>query len=107
MIKTLLPEQRELLSAVKNDAQLKKRLADFKAVLERNEAMTEFDPVVFESIIEKIIIGEVDEQGKKDPYKITFVFKTGYTSEADAPPPKKTGSAIAFDSDCLFASSCR
>ena len=39
--------------------------------------MTEFDPVVFESIIEKVIIGEVDEQDNKNPYKITFVFKTG------------------------------
>jgi len=84
-------EQKELSSAVKNDSQLKKRLAEFKAVLERNEAMTEFDPVVFESIIEKIIIGEIDEQGNKDPYKIIFVFKTGYTSESDAPPPKKAG----------------
>jgi len=38
-----------------------------------------------------VIIGELDEPGNKDPYKITFVFKTGYTSEADAPPPKKAG----------------
>jgi len=84
-------EQKELSSAVKNDSQLKKRLAEFKAVLERNKAMTKFDPVVFESMVEKVIIGEVDDEGNKDPYKITFVFKTGYTSEADAPPPKKAG----------------
>jgi DNA invertase Pin-like site-specific DNA recombinase len=84
-------EQSELLSAVKNDTQLKKRLSEFKVVLEQNEAMHEFDPAVFENMIEKIIIGEVDEQGNKNPYKITFVFKTGYTSDADAPPPKKAG----------------
>jgi len=90
-LETADQEQSELLSAVKNDTQLKKRLAEFKAVLERNEAMIEFDPVVFESIIEKVIIGEVDDKGNKDPYKITFVFKTGYTSESNAPPPKKAG----------------
>jgi len=84
-------EQSELLSAVRNDSLLKKRLADFKAVLEQNKAMTEFDPVVFESMIEKVIIGEIDEQGNKDPCKITFVFKTGISSEADAPPPKRAG----------------
>jgi len=48
--------------------------------------MTEFDPVAFESMIEKVIIGEVGEQGNKNSYKITFVFKTGYI-----PPPKKAG----------------
>jgi len=84
-------EQNELLSAVKNDTQLKKRLVEFKAVLERSKAMLEFDPVIFESMIEKVIIGGADDEGNKDPYKITFVFKTGYTSEADAPPPKKAG----------------
>ena len=90
-LETADQEQKELLSAVKNDAQLKTRLADFKAVLERNEAMIEFDPVVFESMIEKVIIGEVDEHGNKNPRKIIFVFKTGYISEADTPPPKKAG----------------
>ena len=84
-------EQSELQSAVKSDSQLKKRLAEFKAVLEQNEVMKEFDPAVFESMIEKVIIGEVDEQGNKNPNKIIFVFKTGYTSDTDAPPPKKAG----------------
>jgi len=90
-LETASQEQSELLSAVKNDSQLKKRLAEFKAVLEQSEVMSEFDPTVFESMIEKIIIGEVDERGNKNPNKITFVFKTGYTSDAYAQPPKKAG----------------
>lgn len=57
-------EQSELLSAVKNDSQLKKRLAEFKVVLEHSATMNEFDSAVFESMVEKIIIGEIDEQGK-------------------------------------------
>ena len=40
-------------------------------------------------MIEKIIIGEVDEDGNENPYKIIFVFKTGYTSDAETPPLKK------------------
>jgi hypothetical protein len=90
-LETTAQEQSELLSAVKNDSQLKKRLAEFKAVLEQSAVMNEFDPAIFESMIEKIIIGEVDEQGNKNPNKITFVFKTGYTSDAYAQPPKKAG----------------
>ena len=84
-------EQNELVLAVQGDSQLKKRLAEFKAVLEQSAVMNEFDPVIFESMIERVIIGEVDEQDNKNPRKITFVFKTGYTSDAYAELPKKAG----------------
>jgi len=90
-LETAEQEQSELSSAIKNDSQLKKRLAEFKAVLEQSTVMNEFDPVIFESMIEKIIIGELDEQGNKNPRKIIFVFKTGYTSDAYAELPKKAG----------------
>ena len=36
--------------------------------------------VSFESIIEKVIVGGYDENGEKDPYKITFIYKTGFTN---------------------------
>lgn len=29
-------------------------------------------------IVEKVIVGEIDEDGKVDPYKLTFVYKTGF-----------------------------
>ena len=35
----------------------------------------------FDSIIEKVIIGGYDENGEKDPYKITFIYKTGFKNE--------------------------
>jgi len=31
--------------------------------------------LVFESIVEKVIVGEVKEDGSTDPYKLTFVLK--------------------------------
>ena len=36
---------------------------------------------IFESIIEKVIVGGYDEDGNKDPYKITFIYKTGFRNE--------------------------
>ena len=36
---------------------------------------------LFESIIEKVIVGGYDEDGNKDPYKITFIYKTGFKNE--------------------------
>src|SRR5699024_7803335 len=49
-------------------------------VLEKNEVLTEFDRCVFESIVEKVIIGEVDENGNTNPYKLTFIYKTEYSN---------------------------
>src|SRR5699024_4120178 len=49
-------------------------------VLEKNEVLTEFDRYVLESIVEKVIIGEVDEDGNTNPYKLTFIYKTEYSN---------------------------
>lgn len=37
--------------------------------------MDEFDRVVFESIVEKVIVGENNDDGSVDPFKLTFVMK--------------------------------
>ena len=37
--------------------------------------MDHFDRIVFESIVEKVIVGETGEDGNVDPYKLTFVLK--------------------------------
>lgn len=60
---------------------LKRRIFDFKKALSQNEVLEEFDRGIFESIIEKVIIGGYDEKGNRDPYKITFIYKTGHKSE--------------------------
>ena len=43
--------------------------------------MEEFDRGIFESIVEKVIVGGYDDNGNKDPYKITFIYKTGFKNE--------------------------
>ena len=63
---------------LENNNEIKNRMKDFKAMLERKEVLKNFDRYVFESIVEKVIVGEVDEDGKVDPYKLTFVYKTGF-----------------------------
>lgn len=60
---------------------LKRRVADFKKALSKNGVLEEFDRGIFESIIEKVIVGGYDEDGNKDPYKITFIYKTGFRNE--------------------------
>lgn len=49
----------------------------FKKTLEQNEVLDKFDRHVFESIVEKVIAGGLDENGNVDPAQLTFVYKTG------------------------------
>ena len=64
-----------------DETSLQRRVSDFKKALSENEVLEEFDRGIFESIIEKVIVGGFDEDGNKDPYKITFIYKTGFKNE--------------------------
>lgn len=71
-------EKEQLEQSSKEEIDLEKRIEHFRKVLEKNEVLTAFNRYVFESIVEKIIIGEIDEDGNPNPYKLTFVYKTGF-----------------------------
>lgn len=59
------------------------RVNKLKAYLEKNNILDEFDDEVFESVVEKIVIGERDEQGEIDPHKICFFLKTGISVKSE------------------------
>ena len=46
-----------------NEGSLQRRLADFRKALSKNQILEEFDRGIFESIIEKVIVGGYDEIG--------------------------------------------
>ena len=55
-----------------------------------------FDRYVFESIVEKVIVGGYDEDGNKDPSMLTFIYKTGFKNSLDGTnfkPPRKNSKA--------------
>lgn len=70
-----------LQEQIVDENSLQRRLADFKKALAKNEVLEEFDRGIFESIIEKVIVGGIDEDGNKDPYMLTFIYKTGMKNE--------------------------
>ncbi|MCL6884941.1 recombinase family protein [Clostridioides difficile] len=74
----LLNERNKLNIVVKNEKSMKQRLKEFKKTLEENEVLDKFDRSVFESVVEKVIIGEKNKDGENDPTKITFIYKTGF-----------------------------
>jgi len=79
----LLKEREKLQETATNEKDIKRRLREFKKTLEQNEVLDEFDRYVFESIVEKVIVGGIDEDGNKDPAQLTFVYKTGLKNNID------------------------
>ena len=73
----LLEEKRTLEVTLTDEKELKKRLEGFKKLLESNKYLEEFDRTVFESIVEKIIVGGIKDDGEIDPAMITIIYKTG------------------------------
>ena len=60
---------------VSNQKDVGKRMASLKKALADGDILNEFDRVVFESIVDKVIVGETNEDDTVDPYKLTFVMK--------------------------------
>lgn len=62
---------------------IKERMEEIRLNLKDANVLDAFDRIVFESIIEKIIIGDISEDGEIDPYKLTFV-QRGMNNESIA-----------------------
>ena len=55
----------------------RKKLDEFRNAISIVDHLDEFDPVIFERIIEKVIIGGINEEGEFDPQLLDFIFKVG------------------------------
>ena len=76
--------QIDVMDAKLNDEKsIKQRVDEFRKALSQNQVLEEFDRGIFESIVEKVIVGGYDEEGKKDPYRVTFIYKTGFKNSVN------------------------
>lgn len=66
-----------LLKETNRNESIKQRLNKFKSLFKNIDIMPKFDKDVFESLINKVIIGEVAEDGRINPYTIRFICKNG------------------------------
>jgi len=67
----------ELTDDMESGVSASTRIAEFRKVLGANTELEKFDPLVFEAVVDYILVGEVSEDGTHDPYYLTFVFKDG------------------------------
>lgn len=79
----LIIERKNLQETALNENDIKQRLKEFKNTLEQNKVLPEFDRHVFESIVEKVIVGGFDNEGDINPTKLVFVYKTGMNNSID------------------------
>lgn len=71
----LTEEKAYLEENIGQQKNISKRMKQLRQTLEQEEVLDEFDRIVFESIVEKVIVGGYDEAGNPAPYKLTFVLK--------------------------------
>ncbi|MGI5849734.1 MAG: hypothetical protein ACOX8Q_06685 [Christensenellales bacterium] len=77
-LSTLLQEREQISQSTREEIDFEKRIGHLRKILEHNKVLTTFDRCVFESIVEKVIIGKIDESGNENLYKLTFVYKTRF-----------------------------
>ncbi|MGI2732719.1 recombinase family protein [Bacillus cytotoxicus] len=84
------------------------RWAEFRKTLQNNQVLDEFDRYVFESIVEKVIVGGVEEDGTIDPHKLVFIYKTGLTDSQDGGKfkPKRKNTKKSKDVDITNPDLC-
>ena len=71
-----LSERKALLEdSICTQKDINRRMSELRDTLEKEQVLDEFDRVVFESIIDRVIVGGYEEDGTPDPYKLTFVLK--------------------------------
>ena len=69
-----------LLNTIKNvinDNNYQKSINEIEKIINVPCTLTEFDENTFENFVEKIVVGEVLQNGEKDPNVIRFILKTG------------------------------
>jgi DNA invertase Pin-like site-specific DNA recombinase len=87
----LKSELEQLDDAFEEQKILESKMKSFRLAFDKNELLEEFDREIFENVIDKVIVGKVDENGKENPYSVTFVFKTGMELEEDCSTKKDKG----------------
>lgn len=76
---TLDGKKKLLEESIDKQKDVGKRMAELRQTLENEEILDEFDRVVFESFIDRVLVGGFNEDGTTDPYKLTFVLKGNQT----------------------------
>jgi len=99
-LEAIKEKQKELENLNNENKNISRKLEEIEKIINVPATLTEFDKNVFESLVEKIIVGEVSEDGKENPYAIRFVLKTGVEYKTIIEKMKKNNNrnqSVSFD----------
>lgn len=66
---------------IEKEDSLKGKIEGIKELLKKNQIITEFDREVFDILVDKVIVGGIDENGNKNPYIINFILKINKSND--------------------------
>ena len=102
-IKSLNNEIYQLELENNNNKEISKRLKEIEEVVfESEKSLKEFDEVAFENLVEKIIIGEKDENGNDYPNVIRFILKIGGDYKAIISQNNNSIDSVSFEQGNRF-----
>ena len=68
------------IGGIEKEDNLKSKIEEIKELLKSHDIITEFDREVFDILVDKVIIGEIDGEGNRNPYVVSFVLKSSQNS---------------------------
>lgn len=78
-ISELKQKKLELELKIDDENSTERRIKTFRKVLNTDAPLEAFDRSIFDSLVDKVILGEIDEDGNRNPYVVTFILNTGLT----------------------------
>ncbi len=78
-IRKIQKKIRDIKPEVNQEEQVEERIKEIEKTLNSGTKLEEFDRDLFDCVVERVILGGFDNEGNIDPYKITFVYKSGPT----------------------------
>lgn len=73
----LVEQKRTIKYTLDSDESISMRIKNFKNAFNKNEILDAFDRLILDAIIEKVVVGAVNSEGKAMPKVLTFVLKSG------------------------------
>ena len=65
---------------IEKEKSIRNKIDEIKNMLKESHILTEFDREVFDILVEKVVVGGIDENGEIDPYMINFILKSNKSS---------------------------
>ena len=67
----------ELLNQKNANNDISNKIKEIEKIMNEPTSIKEFDKETFDSIVERIILGEIDENGNSNPNVVRFILRTG------------------------------